>query len=935
MNYYSIRKRVLLLALLPSALTIFTLVAYFAISNIQDLNKSLDEYGTTLSNHLSTATEFGLISGNITLLKGLISKTLNEEEIYEITIRDNNNKIVISSKNIKNRTDNSNKPYSFLIKENYLTFSSNIRNTIIEINDLYPSIPSDNLTDKDVIGSIELKISDLPTTKQQISILIKSIIIAFTGLVLTTILALYISQGVINPIQSLTSAVKRVAAGNLNVHINIETSGELETLVKGFNNMTEELSITRHNLQNQIHAATSTLKNTLEELEKKNITLDISKSMALDASRIKSEFLANMSHEIRTPMNGIIGFLELLQKTDLSHQQQQYIETIHISANSLLTIINDILDFSKIESGKLEIDIIEFDLLELIEEVITIMLPLAQKKKIELIFHRSADMPRFLFGDPARIRQILLNLIGNAIKFTDHGYVAIRILFLKSTDNNYDFKFTITDTGVGMSEVNKQRLFNAFTQADTSITRRFGGTGLGLVISRSLANLLHGEINFESSLESGSVFWLSLPLKQSFQTHSYDLSHIQDKHVILYESKPQLRLSSRQLLNCWNSYIQQINNLKQLESLLISNITSFDYMIIGISYEHILKKTDFSEYIEKCRQHNIPVFALISSGEYENYEAFINQGFSLCLFRNSPIEKTQNSINTFFSGNHTEIISNERVHLTADWSHLSILVVDDNHINLHLANSILKGWQVKTYTATNGLEAVSLCNQIKFDLIFMDLHMPEMDGIDATISIRSKLSENSDTCIIALTANAMPEEREKIIASGMNDILIKPVSEHQIYQTISQYCDVDSQVVKTETKAIETDTHAATTDTNNKSAEDENKLADFDLNDAISLAGGNKELAQELFGMLINELPGYQEKINTALTDQNIKDLKHYTHKINGATSYCGVPKLRYAATTLEQKIDRNDTSTLQQDAEQVLKSIEELIEFHKSYQFE
>jgi len=916
MANYSIRKRVLLLALLPTAITVFSLVAYFTYSSIQDVDTALNNRGQTLANYLSTISESGIYSGNTTFLLRQIKKSFSDNDIHKITILDNNND-PIASVAYQHESEVNKKPYSFFIQESYLTFEAKISDS-----SHYPL--SKDSTPKH-LGTVILTMSSIEATEQQFNIFIKSLIIAVIGLILSTILALYISQGVINPIQSLTSAVRRIAAGNLNVHVNIDTSGELETLVKGFNNMTEELSITRHNLQNQVHAATSTLKNTLEELEKKNITLDISKSMALDASRIKSEFLANMSHEIRTPMNGIIGFLELLQKTSLSHQQQQYIETIHISANSLLTIINDILDFSKIESGKLEIDIIEFDLLELIEEVITIMLPLAQKKKIELIFHRSADMPRFLFGDPVRIRQILLNLIGNAIKFTDHGYVAIRILFLKSTDNNYDFKFTITDTGVGMSEVNKQRLFNAFTQADTSITRRFGGTGLGLVISRSLANLLHGEINFESSLESGSVFWLSLPLKQSFQTQNSDLSHIQDKHVILYESKPQLRLSSRQLLNCWHSHVQQINHLKQLDALLISNTTSFDYMIIGISYEQILKRTDFSEYIEKCRQRTIPVFALISSGEYENYEEFIKQGFSLCLFRNSPIEKTQHSINTFFSGDHTEIISNESSHLIANWSHLSILIVDDNHINLHLANSILKGWQVKTYTATNGLEAVSLCNQIKFDLIFMDLHMPEMDGIDATISIRSKPSENSDTSIIALTANAMPEEREKIIASGMNDILIKPVSEHQIYQTISQYCDVDSHAETSEIYAMETAS---------KPERDEKEFEDFDLDDAINLAGGNKELAQELFGMLINELPGYQEKINTALINQNIKDLKHYTHKINGATSYCGVPKLRHAATILEQTIDNNDTDTLQQDAEQVLNSIEELIEFYKSYQF-
>ena len=916
MSNYSIRKRVLLLALLPTAITVFSLAGYFTYSSIQDVDTALNQRGLDLSKHLSKISEIGVLSNNIEFLDRHIKTTYKEGDIHEIIILNIKNEIISSvthdGKPLTNKS-----PYSFLVNENYLTFKGKIVNTTKKIKNFDYSIKSDIPEISKNIGTVILTMSSMQATEQQFNIFFKSIIIAFIGLILSTILALYISQGVINPIQSLTSAVRRIAAGNLNVHVNTETSGELETLVKGFNNMTEELSITRHNLQNQVSAATSSLKNTLDELEKKNITLDISKSMALDASRIKSEFLANMSHEIRTPMNGIIGFIELLEKTNLSNQQHQYIDTIHTSANNLLTIINDILDFSKIESGKLEVDIIEFDLLELIEEIITIMLPLAQKKKIELIFHRAIDMPRFLFGDPIRIRQILLNLIGNAIKFTQTGYVAIRVLFSKSSNDDYDFKFTITDTGLGMSEANKQRLFNAFTQADTSITRRFGGTGLGLVISRSLANLLNGEINFESTLDSGSVFWLSLSLKQSFRIHEYDFTNIQDKHVILYESTPQLRLSSRQLLNSWKSNIQQVNNIKQLDSLLKSNMIHLDYMLIGISYEQTLQKTDFSDFTKLCNDKNIPVFALISSTEHEHYNFYYDQGFSVCLFRNNTFDKTLMNINNFFTGNKNEIVLKEKVSLNADWSHLSILIVDDNHINLHLANSILQNWKINTYTATNGLEAVTLCAELQFDLIFMDLHMPEMDGIDATISIRKKSSYNSNTTIIALTANAMPEEKEKIIASGMNDILIKPVTEHQIFEIINLYCNINNSQDNKNSMPQES-----------KYTKKFQTLECFDSEEALKLAGGNSELAEELFEMLIIELPNYETNIKQALDKNNIKDLKYHTHKIHGATSYCGVPKLREAASALENKIDMNELDKLQEDTEHLLASIKELIDY-------
>ena len=925
MSNYSIRKRVLLLALLPTALTVFTLVGYFTYSSIQDVGTTLNERGKNLSKYLSQISEFGVFSGNIELLENLIKKTLNEEDVKKITIRDINNETITSITNKATETT-SDKPYSFLIKEQLLIFESDILNTEIEINDYY--LESDQTDTDSRLGKVVLVMSTSSTTEQQINIFFRSLIIVFTGLVLSTILALYISQDVINPIQSLTNAVKRVAAGNLNVHVSANSSGELETLIKGFNNMTEELSISRHNLQNQVNSATSILKNTLEELEKKNITLDISKSQALDASRIKSEFLANMSHEIRTPMNGIIGFIELLSKTKLSEQQYQYLDTIHTSSNNLLTIINDILDFSKIESGKLDIEIIEFDLLGLIEDIITIMLPLTEKKQIELVFHRVADMPRFLYGDPVRIRQILLNLIGNAIKFTQTGYVAIRILFNNHSDNSYDFKFTVTDTGVGMSEANKQRLFNAFTQADTSITRRFGGTGLGLVISRSLANLMHGEIDFESTLDKGSVFWLSLPLRKSFQSPTDEHSLLENKHVILFDSNPQLRLGSRQLLNLWNSQIQQITQFNQLPSILKTSMTHFDYMVIGIGHDQIKKKADFTETIAACNDKNIPVIALISSTEREIYTRYSKQGFSLCLFRNEPYDKLLKSLNDFFAGKTPEEFIKENNQLLENWSHLKILVVDDNNINLRLAESILKNWNIDITLASDGKQALEICEKKQFDLIFMDLHMPELDGIEATKKIRESDSKNIDTTIIALTANAMPEEKEHIIESGMNDILIKPVTEQQIYEKIVHYCHTEPQESSSNNATVETNKKVKTV------TDSETELPCYDHDEAIKLAGGNEELAQELFQMLMTELPQYKEKIQAAQENNNIKDLKHFIHKVNGATSYCGVPKLRLAAVELESLIDHNTLDTVPDKVKVVLDSITELVSSQSTINF-
>ncbi|MDH5518597.1 MAG: response regulator [Gammaproteobacteria bacterium] len=914
MNSYSIRKRVLLLALLPTAITVFSLVAYFTYSNINDIGNRLSERGQSLSRYLSQISEFGVFSGNTALLNNLIENTLDDPDIYKVEITDHNNTIITSITQNKESVV-SKKPYAFLIKENLLTFKSDIINTEIEIDDFSERVTDTSNNKK--IGSVILTMSSLNTSDLQLNIFFKSLIIAFSGLALSTVLALSISQGVINPIQSLTSAVRRVAAGNLNVHVNADTSGELETLVVGFNNMTEELSITRHNLQNQVSAATQSLKNTLDELERQNITLDISKSHAIEASRIKSEFLANMSHEIRTPMNGILGFTELLRKTDLSEQQFQYLETIQTSSNNLLTIIDDILDFSKIESGKLTIENIKFDLLDLIENIIAIMLPMAQKKSLEILFHRSTDMPRHLLGDPVRLRQIILNLLGNAIKFTEQGYVAIRIIYNKLNDNQYNFKFTITDTGVGMNEANKNRLFNAFTQADTSITRRFGGTGLGLVISRSLASLMRGEIDFESSLDSGSVFWLSIPLFESKPNNGNTHTALEDKHAIMYESSSQLRLNTRQLLNSWKCHTQHITQANQLTSLLHNNIIHFNFMVIGIGYQQMHDDTDFSVYIKACQQHRIPVFALISSGEQSRYQNYYDQGFALCIQRNTPAEKIFSEISHYFAGTSSNA-RRKNTELNADWSHINILVVDDNQINLHLVKSILNNWKVSVTTADNGEDAVAVCAKTEFDLIFMDLHMPVLDGIDATKKIRQESSCNNKTRIIALTANAMPEEKHQILNSGMNDILIKPVTEQQIYDKIKQQCELDNS-------------SSANTNLLEPLVINQTSLVCYDKTEAIKLAGGNAELADELFNMLIAELPAYQEKIRHAINSKQIKDLKHFTHKINGATSYCATPKLRESAVRLESNIDNKQLDTVYDDAKELLTSIDDLLKYHHS----
>ena len=642
-------------------------------------------------------------------------------------------------------------------------------------------------------------------------------------------------------------------------------------------------------------------------------------NQAKAATKAKSEFLANMSHEIRTPMNAIMGFTDLLSKTALSDKQKDYIQKIQLASHSLLRIINDILDLSKIEAGKMEMEHTAFRIQDVMDSLSDMFSNKAAEKGIELLISVAPETPIQVMGDPLRLRQILINLTNNAIKFTNHGEVVITIglkrpehcsaLPTQEDDAHVTVEFAVVDTGIGISERLLPRLFESFSQADGSTTRKYGGTGLGLTISKRLVEMMGGSLKVESELDKGSAFYFSIPFELPPDAKSQQFlppSRFQDLHVLVVDDNKTSQKFLQDMLTSFSFHVTLASSGAEAILLLeqAALTVPFDLVLMDL----IMPEIDGIETSKQIRAHEqlsrVPIIMMTAFGREEVMQQAGKSGINGFLIK--PVKEPllfETIMNIFESRNADTASDNnfsKNTEISINFGHAKILLVEDNHMNQQLAAEILRLASADVETVNHGEEALRAIQQTHYDAILMDIQMPQMDGFEATRRIRDD-ARFQNIPIIAMTAHAMSGDREKCLEAGMNDYVTKPIVTEQLYDALSKWLPQSHATPPSPAMPLhaQPETPSPVSPKNATLPE----LPGINLDLALKRLGGNCHFFQELLQEFFETYHETASAVHQALEQKNYATALTILHTLKGVSGNISATRLFSATERLEKEI--------------------------------
>jgi len=899
--FKTIKSQLLALSIIPIIILSIVLAVSYSLMQVNYISKINYDYGVTLTNNIGPACEFGILTGNQSFLESIAEQIIATSHAVNVTIYDENYQILLNRETEKSHklpeswnSISGNMDNKYYETENFTSFLSAIYSRPVDVYDNFDDIMENNSELDEAIGYIKITLSKEATNTEKRQVYLASMSITFFAIIIFSMVALRSSNQLANPIRQLSNLTNKIEQGDLTSRSPLDGSGEIRELQFGINSMSDALLNSRQKMQQEVTKATSSFKKANDELENKNIKLALAEKSALDASKAKSQFLANMSHEIRTPLNGIIGFTKLLQKTKLTSIQSDYINIVQRSSKTLLNIINDILDFSKAENGHLQVDKGSLNLYELIDDVIKIITPAAHEKDLILSYIIYQDVNPNIISDEQKIRHILLNLMSNAIKFSHQGSIEIRVSLDEEKETGEEqLLLSVTDSGIGINKESQQLIFKEFQQANSSTTRNYGGTGLGLPISKHFAALLNGDITIQSTPGEGSTFYVTLDYQTDKTVIPPVITTFLTDFKVLLQSDDKLTLFK--LSHIVESLGASTTDDVSLD-LFEQQITRQDYNLIVIAcrQQQITNgKTaqqlhTINKHLPKCK---VLVLAnscnpdLLNLLPHHPNSACISQPFTHNAFTQALQKLTGASI-----ASSTETLETTST-IANNFSHYRILIVEDNQINSKLLTALLKQFEIEPKLAITGKQAVTLCEKESFDLVFMDLHMPEMDGIEATILIKKTQPELP---IIATTADILANENNALINQGFDRVLSKPIDENKLIACLNEWLPSDGS-------------HT------------------YQL--LVQHFNGKKELADEMYQMLIKELKEKHPLLPLLWKQQQQEELRQLVHKINGSASYCGVTQLQAAAQELEIALKRNQLEQVPNKLEQLLATITDILD--------